>query len=212
MSLSEFRKAHPDVAVDLPDGRYTITATEHSTPTLAIAARVENQEPLARMVRVQKDRTIYQEMLSGGFIPSRLRPETAVLIIDSRLTFRSKTADRQRLEFRAHDGFQRTGPEAARHSGLVELIIMQAEAVRWSDLTFKPFVAPKRPDYGSFGLPNYFGTRDSFGPDVLKSGGLAAGETRYCEPVTIPVETAGVRNLNPIAAFRFALTGSHENR
>lgn len=216
-SLDEFKRAYPGVDVDVPAGLYTITATERTKPTLAIAARVENGEPLSRIQEVKDTAVRYRETLSAGFGRSVLRPDTAVAVINSRTTFRgNEEADRQRLEFRVEDGFQRTGEGAAENRGVVEIIVMRGEAVDYSDFTFTPYEPPKvtRPAFGSFdGLGGGLAMRGgpaSFG-DISKSlGGLVGGETHYRPPETVKVSMMGIRGLHEIAAFRFALAGMRQ--
>lgn len=213
-SLFAFRQAFPDVTVDLPEGRYTITTKEQTAPTLAIAARVENGEPLVRRKRIIGDRAHYYEVLANDFLASGLRPDTAVSLINSRTTIRENTgeADSQRLEFAFHDGFQRTGEGAAEHSGLVELIVMQGEAFRYSDFTFTPYAPFKLTESAE-----HTNIRRAMGParpglfmrdSVPQTPGLQAGETRYRKPETIKVDVGGMRAFRAIAAFRFALTGA----
>lgn len=210
ISLAEFRRAYPGVNVDLPDGQYSVTAQERTRPTLAAAARVENGEPLTRIQEVRGSTVRYRETLAG-FVPSTLHPDTAVAAVDSRTTIRDggKEADRQRLEFKAHDGFQRTGPGAAENSGIVEVIIMQCEAVECTGFTFTPYKlpAPPGPLYGN----DFFGTRGgpaTFGGGMKGFGGLSGGETRYRPPETVKVSMTGIRGMRAIAAFRFAMAAT----
>lgn len=213
-SLHEFRRRFPGVEVDLPEGRYTITATERTRPTLVVAARVEDGEPLTRVQTVTGTSVHYKETLAGGFQQSGLEPETAITIINSRTTIRGEgeEADRQRLEFKEHDGFQRTGPEAEKNSGLVELVLVQATEVELSGFTFTPekaYTSPPFEDYG--GLAMRGGGMMGGRKDVTMGGdGLLGGETRYRPPETIKVSMGCVRDLQPIAAFRFALAGADE--
>jgi len=213
MDLATFRRMFPGVEVDLPAGRYNITATEQSKPTLTVAARVENGEPLARQQEIAGSTPHYREILAGDFLRSGLRPDTTVAIIDSRTTmYRGKdTADNQRLVFKAHDGFQRTDEGAAEHSGLVELIVMQGEAVQYSDFTFTPFrPLPFGQSSSSSTLKNQFRPslrRDNFPGTKPTFDGLSGGETRYRPPETVKVHVGRIRELRAIAAFRFALTG-----
>ncbi len=62
----------------------------------------------------------------------KVKPETAVAVIDSRKTILGigEDADRQRLEFRTHDGFQRT--DAPDKSGAVEVILVMATQAAFS--------------------------------------------------------------------------------
>lgn len=211
ISLGEFRSHFPGVDVDhLPEGRYTVTATERTRSRLAIAARVENGEPLTRVQTVSGDSIHYRETLEGGFQQSYLHPETAVCVINSRTTIQDngEDADRQRLEFRQHDGFQRTGTEAEEHSGLVEVVLGQATEVELSDFTFaqeKPYIPPSYDDFGGRAMKS-FGGGDFLGLGTTR-GGLTGGETRYRPPETIKVSMGGVRDFRPVAAFRFALAG-----
>jgi|GEM_PF-1822139 len=219
VSLAQFRQAYPSVEVDLPEGQYTITATERTKPTIAVAARVENGEPLVRMQEIRGKTVRYKETSAGGFLRSGLRPDTAVTVLDSRTTIRDGgQADRQRLEFKAHDGFQRTGEGAAENSGLAEIIVMQAEAVDLTDFTFTPYAPPLRlrSTYDDFGFGgNFFGgTRKNpatFGGDSEGFRGLIGGETRYRPPEKIRVDLVGSRNMRAVAAFRFAMTCSQES-
>jgi hypothetical protein len=218
VSLAQFRRAWPSVGTDLPEGQYTIQATERTKPVLAIATRVENGEPLRRLQKINGATVSYTEMAGGGFMHSMLRPDTAVMVEDSRVTIHADNpdqADKQRLEFRAHDGFQRTGEGAAEHSGVVEAIILEAEAVKYSDFTFTPYTpfklaSPSRPGYDTFGYgvgysgPVTRGGPVSYGPTASR-GGLSGGETRYRPPETVAVNVEGVRNMRAIAAFRFAM-------
>lgn len=211
MSLHEFRRIFPGVEVDLPDGTYTITATARTKPTLTIAARVENGEPLIRFQEISEDKVHYRETLAGGFMPSAMRPDTAVAVIDSRITIRDggKEADRQQLEFRVHDGFQRTGEGAEENSGLVEIIVMQGEAIDFTGFTFVPYQPPAFEGYGFDGYATRGGGL-SFGHNFRGFGGLSGGETRYRAPETVKVSMNGIRSLRAIAAFRFAMAGSRE--
>lgn len=218
VSLAEFRLAYPGVEIDLPEGQYKITATERTKPALAIAARVENGEPLMRLQEASGKAVHYRETLAGDFMRSGLRPDTAVAVVDSRTTIRSggEAADRQRLEFKAHDGFQRTGNGAEENSGVVELIIMQGEAVESTGFTFTPYQPPALPrsTYDSYrlGFGDSFATKDLTDPGNSLRGfsGLTGGETRYRPPETIDVSFTSIRNLRAIAAFRFAMAGAHE--
>ncbi len=218
MSLSEFRSTYPNVEVNLPEGLYTIAATERTKPVVAVAARVENGEPLTRIQTVSGTGVHYRENLVAGFRGSALQPDTAVAVIDSRTTIRDNDeADRQRLEFRVHDGFQRIGEDAEANSGLVELIAFHGEAVEYKDFTFTPYQPPMMPQssYDDF----YLGSFDrglnmrgakSFGDMPARSGGLTGGETRYRPPETVQVSMTGVRSLRAIAAFRFAMASAHK--
>lgn len=217
VSLFEFRRAYPGVEVDLPEGQYNITATERTKPTLAIAARVENGEPLTRMQKVIGGSIHYEETLTASFRRSALRPDTAVAVVDSRTTIRDggKEADRQQLEFKAHDGFQRTGEGAAENSGVAEVIVMQGEAVEFTGFTFTPYTPPTFPNsYGGFNDDYNYITRGLTrgGPATFGgyrgTGGLSGGETRYRPPETVKVSMTGVRNLRAIAAFRFAMAAA----
>lgn len=219
VSLFEFRRAYPGVEVNLPEGLYNITATERTKPTLAIAARVENGEPLARTQEVIDSSVYYKETLTGGFRRSALRPDTAVAVVDSRTTIRDggKEADRQQLEFKAHDGFQRTGEGAAENSGVAEVIVMQGEAVEFTGFTFTPYTPPAIPDsYGGFSGDHITRGITRGGPATFGGGykglsGLSGGETRYRPPETVAVSMTGVRNLRAVAAFRFAMAGLRED-
>ncbi len=216
VSLFEFRRAFPSVQVDLPEGLYDITATGRTKPTLAIAARVENGEPLARRQHIKGGGVRYGEILTGDFMASGRRPDTAIAILNSRTTIRDdgKEADEQRLEFKAHDGFQRTGPGAAENSGVAEVIVMQGEAVAFTGFTFSPYRPPNLDNYGSRrevtrGMMSDGGP--SYGGGYRSTGGLSGGETRYRPPETVKISGMGrVRNLRAIAAFRFAMAGLQE--
>lgn len=211
--LAEFRRAYPNIEVDLPEGNYTITASERTKPVLAIAARVENGEPLSRMQTIMGDATHYRETLTGDFMRSELRPDTAISLINSRTTIREGgEADRQRLVFKAHDGFQRTGDQAEENSGLLELIVMQGEAVEQEEFTFTPHVSLISPTDIWFDKRRNDGQvmGSRFGGEPARGGGLTGGETRYRPPETVHVAMSGVRSLRAIAAFRFAMAAERK--
>jgi hypothetical protein len=208
-SLASFKRAFPNVDVShIAEGDYTITATEESKKTIALLARVEDGEPLARRQEVQGDTVKYQETLFGDVYPSGLQPDTVVAPILARATFKENgEADVQRLEFVQPDGFQRVGEEAVRNSGLFEVIIIAGEVYQLTNFLFKPYERPRIPDF------SYESTKSlSFGSgpmtrSALPVGGLTGGETRYRPPETVQATTVGFRNGRVIAAAKFAMTG-----
>lgn len=218
ISLAEFKRVYPRVDVgDLPEGKYNITATERTRPTLAIAARLEAGEPVTCMQTVEGDSVHYSEKFTGGFQQSIHQPDTGVAIINSRTTIRGngEDADMQRLEFTEHDGLQRTGSEAKQNSGLVELIVFQATEIQWIGFTFEQtkLFNPSQAPSGTFGDRELSDGSYTYRSDVnfpTSGSGLGGGETRYRPPETVKVSMGGVTDCSPIAAFRFALASANE--
>ncbi len=192
--LAEFRRAYPDVAAAIPEGVIAITAGVRTKPMLAVAARIENGEPLTRALQVTGAGVRYREKLASGFEPSGRHPDTAVSVINSRIT-RSEDkseADYQRLVFEAHDGSQKTAGEAGGSRGLVEVIVMQVDEVEYSGFTYP---MPKS------GL---------LGPDDRSESATRQASGDEAHPQArqrIEASARGIRNLRAIAAFRFALAG-----
>lgn len=219
--LSDFKRVYKGVDTrDLPEGSYQIDAKEETKRTIAIAARIEDREPLVRRMSVFGDQTYYYEKYNvGAYKPDGFN--RYLTYIDSRYTMHddSDEAEDQRLEFVYNDGWQRTGERALITGGMVELILYSAVEYRQFDFKFS---VPQQKlhlrevtDLSRLDNLSVSGQRMIFrGPDLsgrgeepISLGGLVAGQTRFGKPRTIKASTVGIRNARPIAAFQFALAG-----
>jgi hypothetical protein len=222
-TLSEIKRQFPNVDVTgLGSSNYTVTYTKRTRPGLCLLARINDGEPLIRKEDVSMFSTRITEVPFGGFQPSGLQPDTAVAVIGHQQTVRppkdgEQQSDVERIIFTMPDGHERSNDDGKR--GLVEVIVMQTTEVDISDVTLTPAITPYWLDDGdgTYGGSRGFGNPYSFGGDMkgmtrssYGGGGgssFTAGELRFEPPKTVQVKMRGIEGMQPLSAFRLALTG-----